>query len=486
VLASKFTDANVVLGNDMRRLRENDFGFYFQDDFRVSSRLTLNLGMRYEYFSPVTERDGLLFNVVSDPFGPFRKQGETIWAPDKNNFGPRIGVAWDIGGNSKNVIRAGGGIFYSPNTYREVTALVNAPDQPYTLQISARDFPDLRYPIDVSKLDLKRFPGLATRNIFDPFQRTTYSEQWSFDYQREVTRNLVATVGYVGNRGLKALVLHWLNDINPATGLRPVSTTNRVSYQEHAGMSNYHGLQLTVKKRFSHDFMFNLHYTFAKSIEQGGIDNMTASGVGNVQDHSNTRASRGRSIADIRHNLAFDHSWDIPFERLLGASSPLKQRIAGGWQLFGILAIRTGAPNYVTSGRDNYGLGTTSGQRADMVVGKPLYLDGYQETNTHTYLNAAAFVDPCDVRGLRRPCGVYGNEGSFVLSNPGLATYALSLFKNMKVTERIILQFRSEFFNALNRVNFGGPSTSLTSATFGQITSAGVPRELQFALKLLW
>jgi len=178
--------------------------------------------------------------------------------------------------------------------------------------------------------------------------------------------------------------------------------------------------------------------------------------------------------------------WDIPFERWLGASSPLKRRIAGGWQLFGILAIRSGTPNYVTSGRDNFGLGATSGQRADMVLGSSSYLDGYQETNTHTYLNRAAFADPCDLRGLRRPCGVYGNEGSFVLSNPGSATYALSLFKNIKLTERTSLQFRSEFFNALNRVNFGAPSTSLTSATFGQITSAGLPRELQFALKLLW
>lgn len=485
VLASRFTDANVVLGNDLRRLRETDWGFYIQDDFRLSSRLTLNLGMRYEYFTPVAEQNGLLFNVVSDPFGPFRKQGEPIWAPDRNNFGPRFGLAWDIGGNSKNVIRAGAGVFYSPNTYREVTALVNPPDQPYTLQISSREFPDLRYPIDVPQLDLKRFPGLATRNIFDPLQRTTYSEQWSFDFQREVTKDLVATVGYVGNRGVKALTLHWLNEIDAATGRRPVASTTRVSYQEHSGMSNYHSLQTSIKKRFSHGFMFNLHYTFAKAIEMGGIDNMTASGVSNVQDHRNIRASRDRAFADIRHNLSLDHSWDIPLDRWLHAGSGWSRQITGGWQYFGILSVRTGTPFVLASGRDNYGLGTTAGQRPDLTGASP-YQDGYESSNAHQYLNKAAFADPCDVRGLRRPCGIFGNMGGFVLSNPGLGLYDMSLFKNFRLHERMNLQFRSEFFNVVNHTNFGGPANTVTSATFGQITSAGRARELQFALKLLW
>jgi hypothetical protein len=486
VLASRFTNARITLGNDLRRLRESQWGFYFQDDWRVSPRLTLNLGLRYEYFTPVEERDGMLFNVVGDPFGPFRKQGERIWEPDRNNFAPRVGMAWDVNGNSKNVIRAGGGVFYSPNTYREVTAMVNPPDQPYTLQIASRDFESLRYPINVAALDLQGFPGLATRNLFDPNQRTMYSIQWSFDYQRELSNDLVATVGYVGNRGLKLLTLHWLNEVDAATGLRPNPTTGRVSYQEHSGMSNYHALQSSLKKRFGRGFMFNLHYTYAKAIEQGGVDNMTASGVSNIQDHRNIRASRGRYIQDIRHTLSLDHSWDVPFESWFGATSPAMRKLAGGWQIFGILAVRSGTPFLVTSGRDNYGLGTNAGQRPDLVPGVPVFLEGYEESNTHTYLNPAAFVDPCDARGLRRPCGIFGNMGGFQLSNPGSVYYDMSVFKNITITERIRLQFRSEFFNLFNHANFGAPSTALTSAQFGRITSAGRAREMQFALKLIW
>jgi hypothetical protein len=486
LLASRFTSARVTLGNDIRRLRERQWGFYFQDDLRVSPVLTLNLGLRYEYFTPVTERDGLLFNVVSDPFGPFRRQGEPIWAPDRNNFSPRFGLAWDIGNNSKDVIRAGAGVFYAPNTYREVTAMVNPPNRPYTLAVSAIDFPTLRYPINVAALDLQRFPGLATRNIFDPLQRTTYSIQWSFDYQRELTRDLSATLGYVGNHGVKLLTLHWLNVIDAVTKRRPNPTTTAISYQEHSGMSNYHALQASLKKRFGKGLMFNGHYTFGKAIEQGGVDNMTASTVASVQDHTNVRASRGRYIQDVRQIFSLDHSWDVPFESWVGADSTAMRRIAGGWQVFGILAIRTGNPVTILSGRDAYGLGNSTGQRPDLVGGAPVYLEGYEESAVHAYLNRAAFANPCDARRLTGPCGIFGNVGSFTVSNPGSIYYDLSVFKNITLTERVSLQVRNEFFNLFNHANFGGPNATLTNALFGQITSAGRSRELQFALKLLW
>lgn len=486
LLASRFTNAYVTIGNDLRRLREKQWGFYLQDDFRVSARLTLNLGMRYEYFTPVTERDGLLFNVVDSPFGAFRQQGEPIWEPDRNNFGPRFGMAWDVGGNSKNVIRGGAGVFYSPNTYREVTAFVNPPTAPYAVQLSAVDFPNLRYPVDIRTIDLSRFPGGTSRNVFDPFQRTTYSMQWTLDYQRELTRDLVATVGYVGNRGLKLLALHWLNDIDITTGRRPVTNIARISYQEHSGMSTYHGLQTSLKKRFSRGVTFNAHYTYGKGVQRGGVDNMTAANSQSVQDHANIRASRSRFLADINHNFVADYSWDVPFDQWFGANSGAARKIAGGWQLYGIWSMRSGTPLLILSGRDNYGTGTTQGQRPDLVSSVPVFADNYRTTGNHAFLNRAAFADPCDSRGLRRPCGVFGNLGAYPLSGPGSFSFDFSVFKNIQIHERARLQFRSELFNLFNRPNFSNPGTTLTSGTFGQITAAGTAREIQFALKLLF
>ncbi len=486
LLASRFTNAYVTIGNNLRRMKEKQWGLYLQDDFRVSARLTLNLGLRYEYFTPVTERDGLLFNVVDSPYGPFRRQGERIWEPDRNNFGPRFGLAWDIGGDSRNVIRGGAGVFYSPNTYREVTAFVNPPSAPYSVQLSATDFPNLRYPVDIRTIDLSQFPGGTSRNVFDPFQRTTYSTQWTLDYQRELSRDLVATVGYVGNRGLKLLTLHWLNDIDIQTGRRPVPTIARISYQEHSGMSTYHGLQTSLKKRFSRGVTFNAHYTYGKGIQLGGVDNMTAATVQGVQDHSNIRASRSRNLADINHNFVADYSWEPAFDRWFHANSGAMRQIAGGWQLFGIWSMRSGTPLLILSGRDNYGTGTTQGQRPDLAGGVPVFAGDYRTSNTHAFLNRAAFTDPCDARSLRRPCGLYGNLGAFPLSGPGSFNFDFSVFKNIAINERARLQFRGEMFNLFNRPNFSNPGVTLTSSTFGQVTAASNAREVQFALKLMF
>jgi hypothetical protein len=205
-----------------------------------------------------------------------------------------------------------------------------------------------------------------------------------------------------------------------------------------------------------------------------------------VQDHSNIRASRSRYTADITHNLVVDYSWDVPFDRWFNANSAAMRKIASGWQVYGILYVRTGTPLLILSGRDNYGTGTTQGQRPDLVPGANVFADNYRSSNNHAYLNRAAFSDPCDTRGGRRPCGVYGNLGASALSGPGSFGADFSVFKNIHITERARLQFRTEFFNVFNRPNFSNPGLTLTSSTFGQITAAGNAREIQFALKLVF
>jgi hypothetical protein len=243
---------------------------------------------------------------------------------------------------------------------------------------------------------------------------------------------------------------------------------------------------MTLRKRFSQGLMFNGHYTWAKAIERGGVDNMTASGTSSVQDHMDIRASRGRTPTDIRQVFSLDYSWDLPFLAWFNADSRPARVLLGGWQILGIASMRTGTPILITSGRDNYGLGSATGQRPDLVAGVPVTLDGYETSNTHNFLNRAAFADPCDARSLRRPCGVYGNFGRHVVSGPGSVNFDMSLFKNTQLSERMALQFRTEFFNVFNHANFNNPNGTLTSGTFGQITGAAGAREIQFALKLLF
>ena len=477
ILASRPVSADVTLTvNQMTRLFTTEFGVYVQDDFRLRPNLTLNLGLRYEYYLPVSERDGRLFNVVDSPFGPFRERGEPIWEKDLNNFSPRFGLAWEMFG-SRNVIRLGAGVFYAENMLRNVTILSQPPTRPNNAFLSRADFPNLRYPIDPFALDPSRFPVGVSRLLVDPRHRTSYSEQWSFDYQREITPNLSASVGYLGNRGLKFLQVNFLNQI-AANGRRPVPTIGQIRYETNDGMSVYHALQMSLRKRFSRGLNFDAHYTYGKAITNGGG---SEEGINDYQDPNCLRCSRSRTTLSLAHVVNVNYGWDLPLHRLLGASpGGVLKVLLKGWRVNGITSLRTGFPLEITSGRDNFGSGNTRGQRPNYVGGQDMRAgtSDYRASNLHNYLNRAAFTP-----NLR---GQYGNLGGWILTGPGVQVFDFSVFKNTAIRERATLQFRTEFFNFFNRPNFSNPNTNLNSGTFGRITGAGAAREIQFGLKLLF
>jgi len=482
IVRGTWNNVFITVGNALQRFQESQWGVYVQDDWRAAPRLTLNLGLRYEYYTPVIERNGNMYNVVGDPFGPFAPRGLRAWNPDRNNFGPRFGMAWDISGNQKNVIRLGAGVFYSPNTYREVTILGNDPALPYEVRVFRSEAPDLRYPVNIlDPATFAKLPVTSNRLTFDRSQRTTYSEQWSAHYQREVVRNLAWQIGYIGNRGLKLLTVRFLNDFDPALNFRrPVPAFGRISYQEHSGNSAFHSLQTSLTKRFSHGFTFNTHYTWGRGVTYGGVDSTTAFGNSMVQDPACFRCSRSRSIADIGHNFVLDGAWEVPAHRWAGAPSGALRFLLDGWQVNGIIRMFTGRPINILSGRDNRGNGDSGPQRPHYIGGDVL-VAGYRSSNNHQFLNAGAFAQP--VRGT------FGNLGANIVSGPGTQLVDLSVFKTIPLRDRLRLQFRVEFFDALNRPNFDPPAAArlrVNNATFGQITSAGLPREIQFALKLLF
>lgn len=453
-------------------------GVYVQDDLRVRPDLTLNLGLRWEHYTPVKERDGNLFNVIGDPYGPFRKKGEAIWEPDYNNFGPRFGLAWEVFGKRKNVVRAGAGMFYSENMLRNVSILNRPPDLPYTLSIDRADNAALaRYPTDPFNIDLSRFSAPVNRLLVDPEHRTSYSVQWSFDYQREIKPNLSATFGYLGNRGLKLLQLNFLNQL-VENGRRPVPSVGQIRMESNDGMSVYHAFQTSIRKRFSHGFTFNTHYTFGKAITNGGG---SEEGTNDIQDWRNIRGSRSVTTLSLQHSFVADYGWDLPVLKLLGRpAGAAGRKLLEGWRVNGITTLRSGFPLEISSGRDNFGSGNARGQRPNLVAGADVRAGtkDYRTSNTHNYINRDAFTP-----NLRAQ---YGNLGGWRLTGPGSQVFDFSIFKNTAIGDRATVQFRTEFFNVFNHTNFGGPATALNSTLFGRITSANASREIQFGLRLLF
>jgi hypothetical protein len=456
-------------------IQTTETGLYFQDDFRATPHLTFNLGMRWEYYSPPTEKNGNLYNVVDSPYGPFRQKGDPMWDKDLNNFGPRFGLAWEMFGSSKNVLRLGAGVFYSENMLRNISNLTQPPQTPGFIYLTPSDTPNLRYPIDLSHgFDTSGITGLS-RLLNDPRHRTTYSEQWSLDYQREIAKDLALTVGYVGNRGLKLLQLQFLNQIG-LNGQRPYPNIGQIRYEANNGDSVYHALQTTVRKRLSHGFLINGHYTYGKAMTYGGSEE----GINDIQDPNNIRLSRSRTTLSLTHVASIDYGWELPLARALGSSkNPVGSFLLKGWRINGITSMRTGFPLNIVTGTDNFGSGQALGQRPNYVGGDIRASTGdYRTSNLHNYINRAPFVTTTK--------GQYGTLGGYVLTGPGSQNFDFSVFKETRIRERVNIQFRTEFFNVFNHANFGNPNTTLSSGTFGRITSAATSRDIQFGLKLLF
>jgi Carboxypeptidase regulatory-like domain/TonB dependent receptor-like, beta-barrel len=469
---------NLTVDPIQTRTQTTRWGVFAQDDFRVNANLTLSLGLRWEYYTPVTEANGNAFNVVDSPYGPFRAKGEPIWNADHNNFGPRFGLSWDMGGNGKNVIRMGGGVFYADEAHRQVSVLATAIDKPAFIVVDAADFADLRYPVSARNFDPSQFSDQipVSRNLENPNHRTSYSEQWSLDYQRQIARNWAFTAGYLGDRGLKLQQVQYLNQRN-ADGQRLVPDIGQIRWVSDEGMTTYHSMQLALKKRFSSGFRLDGYYTWSKAIVNGAGSQES---INWGQDPNDLRASRSRTTLSQEHVFSLNYSWDLPFDRWLSANSGgFAKHFLGGWSVNGIITAASGFPRNIESGKDNFGSGWASGQRPNYVAGQDIRAGtDYQTSPKHTFVNRDAFTPNTH--------GQYGNLGAYVLTGPGNQVWDFSIFKNNQIKERMRLQFRAEFFNVFNHTNWGGPNTNLNSGNFGNITGTGAARQIQFGLKLLF
>jgi hypothetical protein len=480
---------------------------YLQDDFRVTSKLTLNLGVRYEYFTPQWEADNRLSNYdpVSNRLIPASDGSISDKAqvnPDRNNWAPRIGLAYawspktairsGYGISYIHFNRAGGGNILGINGPQVVNSVVNQrPGDPGYRTV------DMGYPAGLTDPD-KFNPVTSNISYIPRDTRTGYVQNWFFSIQREILPNTVFDIAYVGNRSNKLILFADYNQARPQNpgenasiqARRPIQQFGGITITCPCGWANYHSLQLKLERRFSAGLSFLNSFTWAKAMDNVGqaLEDQGQGNRSSPQNFFDLRAEKGASGYDQRINNTTSVVWDIPIghARKFGTDMPgVLDAIVGGWQLNAINTATTGEPLNVLWSP------AAAGQVSDItsdwrgaisyrpnLVGVAIVPES-ERAGTVRYLDRNAFAGPT-------PQQPFGNLGRNAIYGPSFWQLDTGVNKTFRFTERTSLQFRSEFFNILNKTNFRPPVNNWTNATFGNFTSTYQPRQIQFALKLLF
>jgi hypothetical protein len=492
-VASLIADTPGIIGVNLdgpKALHNIDYGFFVQDNWRVSKRLQVNGGLRYEYFTPF--EGGWNVKTRQDLFNPtyIAKKGDPMYKPDRTDFSPRMGIVFDAFGNQKLIIRAGAALTY--NAPQAVNFYdLNYGNSPYLPSFGfflPTDVPpslSLKFPFDPSFIT--RYianPSLLPPDIIlglslaDPNRRDERSGTWNFSLQGAITPDLALQISYVGTHnwnqlGSRNLNLFVPNLIDPALSNRLDPNQGDVIYREFAGRSSYEAAQISLNHRLHHGFTLDVYYTYAKSLSYYGSDTgLTADG--SLQDANNIAGSRGPKGSDLRHTETIVASYALP-SPAFSANSPLGKALLSGWNIEGIQTARSGLPINVLAGVDEAGIMGVGLQRPDVKPGVNQYI---KDRSTLQWLNPAAFDIDTPTTQVR-----YGNLGYNALRGPSGFTLDFALHKTFSIREKQRLTFRAEAFNVLNHVVFNLPLNTVASAKFGQIVSANDGRNIQFGLK---
>lgn len=470
--------------NNYQHLRTRSYNFFVNDGWRVTPRLTLNAGLRYEDNSPAVDAEDRanLYDPATKSLGRVGTNGvpRSGYEADHNNLAPRVGLAWTPLRNGNTVLRAGYGVFYDQSALAPGEALYfNAPFYDFGLNItSQQSFLTLFNP----------FPGSNLPRSALAFQRdlrTPYLQHWNLSVQQQLGQSRLFEAAYVASKGTKLLTARDINQPRPSVqfpNLRPVPLFDDITMLESRANSTYHSLQLSFQQRL--DFGLSLYgaYTWSKSLDNASGFFTSAGDPNFPQDSYNVSAERGRSNFDVRHRLSVSYSYDFPFGRGRRwlSNAGWASALFGDWQTFGVVTAQTGRPFTVAllpeidnsnTGRANLGFGAND---------RPHLIGNARLSNPtpDKWFNTAAFVTPA--------FGSFGNAGRNILDGPGYVNVNFSLLKNIALTESVRLQFRAESFNLFNHPNFDLPDNFVGSPGFGRISSAQSPRHIQFGLKLLF
>jgi hypothetical protein len=507
-------------GGDFNRgLRNVDAGTYAQDEWRVTPRLTLNVGLRYEVSTPFVDiRDrmnawspgqqstvfpaaprGLLFPGDA---GVPRGIAPVYWKAVM----PRIGIAWDPSGSGRMSIRAAYGIFYDSFT--------NGVGGPLQAPLSALPWTQARQlsaPINFASpwngqnpFSLNSFPQPTTVLTVENGMRPPYAQNWNFSVQRSLAGNFLLDARYIGNKGTR---LPRLIEANPSVFGPGATSDNADQRRLYAGChgaggpcdfasvglitnstnSTYHAAQAALSRRFGNGVGFLASYTYSKSLDyvssfnvSGSAPRLVAGENDLAQNPFDLKAEHGPSLFDSRHRFVFSGSYEIPVAHFLGT---VARAALGGWQLNTIANFASGTP-FTVYDSANVALEGSSPEITGFFSSRPDLISD-PNTGAHTadqWVGRSAFrrLDPV------QQAGQFGSEGRNAIRGPGIANVDLSLLKSIRVNEKVRLQFRAEWFNIANHANFGLPDNDLASPNFGRVLEAGPPRLVQFGLKAIY
>jgi hypothetical protein len=534
-----------ALADTPRFWRSTEVGWFIQDDWKFHPRLTLNLGIRWDYFRPITEEQGRLANVIYPQSGGYferianAKVGvvDELYKSDLNNFAPRLGFAWDFLGDGKTVLRGGYGVAYDKLFFNVIGNARRNPPFFADVRLSGGQVPQPFLGTDpndpfggflgtvIPGADLGLDPnggiqGVRTKlRVVDPNLRDSYVQNLFLGIQRQLGWNAVVEINYQGTLGRKLPFFgdpnrfpgDLLGDADPLGRFAGDTNENRLNasfdsfnLRQNRVTSNYHGFNAQLSKRFSEGLAFEFAYTLGKALDfgsdffgagenSGGLNGLSSRTYFN--DPVNIGLDYGRSAFDIRHRFVANFLWEIPFMR---DQPGTWGQILGGWQVSGIIPIQSGLPfGVVHGGRFNlepdeqgvlvnvggdYNADAQEGDRPDA----PSFGNSFSDTpSNQEFIDDGVF----DIDDFPTPTsGTNGNLGKNTFTGPSYWTVDLSLFKTFRLpfSEESRLQFRAEFFNLLNRVNLFLPNIDLNGPSFGRSIEAFDAREIQFALKFLF
>ncbi|MGA8406992.1 MAG: TonB-dependent receptor [Candidatus Acidiferrales bacterium] len=471
-----------TLGYPLTKVRNANYDLFVQDDFRVKSYLTLNLGLRYEYNTVLHAVGDTLqnFDIATQALLP---AGQELYAPDRNNFAPRIGFSWDPLHHGMTVVRGGFGIFYNPQLTGAILSLAGnnvqnlsvnvftlAPPYGFGNIVCNPAFP-LAYPVPVGVPSCTPVQPYNVNEI-DPHMRDTYAEHWNIGMQQQLMRNTVLDVNYVGNHGLKlpagaGYAGLTSNLADPVFGVRPNPAYADERLLGDFLHSRYDGLQVAFRHH-SGNLALDANYTWSHEFDDA--PNIFSG----FQDNSNPEGDYSSGDIDVRHVFTADALYTIPTWHVLG------NRFGSGWEVGTFINARSGLPvNIIDPNNPN----ETTYTRPNLVPGQSIYASPYSVPGNQ--LNAGAFT--------AAPAGTFGDLPRNAARGPGFTQFDFSVIKTTPITERFKIQFRAELFNIFNHPNFVNPDGDLldtsfgrSSSTIGSLVGIGTARQVQFALKLFF